>query len=125
MSVAWIFGIVIAIIPLFPSSYFQGNYYSRSAPCVSLHISNYPYQGWEYSFAVFSVFNFSIFLAIGGMYLAMFCSVRQSARRAGRTQQKRDVAIAKKMAFIVSTDLMCQLPITILGKYFIFEVFLH
>ena len=51
---------------------FQGQFYSRSSVCVSLHITEEATPGWEYSVAIFHGLNFFTFVFILLAYSYMY-----------------------------------------------------
>ncbi|BFZ11083.1 hypothetical protein BsWGS_14121 [Bradybaena similaris] len=114
MSFIWCLVFLLAILPLVGIDYFEG-FYRRSGVCLALHVTPDRPSGWEYSVAVFLVLNFVSFLLIAFSYLWMF-TVAKKTRSAVRTaESKVDIAMARRMTFIVMTDFCCWVPIIILG----------
>ena len=102
--------------------YFKGQFYARSGVCVSLHLTNEPRPGWEYSVAIFVGLNFLCFLIITIGYLYMYCVVRQSSQAVGSVGSKTDtrdkeLALARKMTLIVMTDFFCWAPVIMMSKF--------
>ena len=95
---------------------FQGQFYSRSSVCVSLHITQEATPGWEYSVAVFHGLNFFTFIFIFVAYSYMYSVIRGLESAASAQQKKREMTAARKMTLIVVTDFMCWVPINIMGK---------
>lgn len=119
----WLLATVIAIVPLFPSDYFQDEFYSRSGVCVSIHITNEETPGWEYSVAIFHGLNFSIFMFIFASYGYMYNIIRDSVRMVRSDQRKSEMAAARKITLIVLTDFFCWVPINIMGKVYKFTIY--
>ncbi len=117
MTCAWSFMILVAVIPLFPSSYFQGQFYSRSGVCLSIHLTDEEIPGWEYSVAIFHAFNFAVFMFIFLAYAYMYNFIKESSLASGNDAKKREMAAAKKMTLIVITDFLCWVPINIMGEF--------
>ena len=112
LALLWFLAILIALAPFIPGSYFDGEFYSRSGMCISLHITDEVTPGWEYSVAVFHVLNLSSFLFIFAAYLVMHRRIKQ-----GMMSKKTEKAAFKRMALIVFTDFCCWVPLNIMGKY--------
>lgn len=115
LCVAWGLGAVIAGMPLLPIPYFGGVFYARSPTCISLHISSETYPGWEYSFGIFTVFNFCIFIAVGVMYFWMYMKIKQTGKMFKGRRKNMELTVARKMAAVIVTDLLCWIPVSILG----------
>ena len=114
MLIIWFTVFVIATFPLLGLDYFE-DFYGRSGVCLAFHITNYKPKGWEYSVAVFLVLNFVSFLVIFFSYLRMFFVAKQTRSAVRKSQDKNDVAMAKRMTLIVMTDFFCWVPIILLG----------
>ena len=108
--------VVVSIIPTMPIAYFRGQFYARSPVCLGLHITSGDYPGWEYSFVLHSVINLVIFLVILFCYAWMYWVIRQSRKRFSGNFKSREVQIARKMAVVIMTDMVCLIPISLLGK---------
>ena len=111
LAVIWSLAIIIALVPFVPGSYFNDEFYSRSGMCVSLHITDEATPGWEYSVAVFHVLNLTSFLFIFVAYLVIHRRIKQ-----GMMNKKKENAVFKRMALIVSTDFCCWVPLNIMGE---------
>ena len=116
----WIFGIIISVIPITGINYFYDEsgdfgFYSRSAVCLPLQLSEGTPAGWEYSVTIFVCLNFISFTFILVAYTAMFWTVKRAARAARSTNFKKESAMAKRLVFIVMTDFCCWMPIIIIN----------
>lgn len=111
----WVVAAIIAVIPLFPSGYFEDQFYSRSGVCVSLHITNEETPGWEYSVAIFHGLNFSIFMFVFVSYGFIYRVIRDSTKMVNSEQRKSEMAAARKITLIVLTDFCCWVPINVMG----------
>ena len=114
----WIFGVVISVIPIASISYFYGDesagnfgFYSRSAVCLPLQLSEGTPAGWEYSVAFFVGLNFVSFTFILVAYVVIFWTVKRASRAARSTNLNKESAMAKRLVFIVMTDFCCWMPI--------------
>ncbi len=114
----WVMAFLISAAPFLPLSYFDGEFYSRSSVCLSLHITNKISPGWEYSVAVFHALNFSCFMFIFCAYLYIYVVVRRSREdtlRQSTRPPSADVALARRLVLVVATDFVCWIPINIMG----------
>lgn len=115
----WIIGFIVAFVPLFIPSYFEDtssgfSFYGRSTVCLPLQLSSERPAGWEYSIAVFNVFNGIAFVYILLAYTAIFIKVQRSAKsvRSSKTSQS---SLGKRLAFVILTDFCCWVPVVVLG----------
>ncbi len=120
MSCLWIFVTIIAAVPNAPNSYFQGQFYSRSGVCVSIHITNEKAPGWEYSVALYHGINLFVFIFILLAYGYIYYVIKHPRLVLTGNQKKREMAAARKMTLIILTDFCCWVPINIMGKSFHF-----
>ncbi|XP_078357060.1 uncharacterized protein LOC144641914 [Oculina patagonica] len=118
----WIFGVAISVIPITGISYFYGyesasnfGFYSRSAVCLPLQLSEGTPAGWEYSVAFFVGLNFISFTFILIAYISMFWTVKRVSRAVRSTNLNKESAMAKRLVFIVMTDFCCWMPIIIIN----------
>ncbi|XP_012945994.1 G-protein coupled receptor GRL101 [Aplysia californica] len=84
MTLVWLLVFFISALPLMDIGYFL-NFYSRSGVCLALHVTPARPPGWEYSVAVFLVFNFLSFLIIAGSYIWMFVVAKETRSADDRT----------------------------------------
>ncbi|KAF7494181.1 Putative G-protein coupled receptor [Sarcoptes scabiei] len=114
---AWIFALLISSLPLLPIEYFRGQFYSRSGVCLAFHITARQWPGWEYSVAIFLVFNLIAFIFILFCYLYMYKTIEIAVekRRQMRAKQIRETKIGLQMALIVITNFLCWFPVIIMG----------
>ncbi|XP_078662611.1 uncharacterized protein LOC144906319 [Branchiostoma floridae x Branchiostoma belcheri] len=116
-----IWGIVafLGVFPLMGVPYFQDEFYARSGVCLPLHITAERPPGFEYSVAIFMVFNFIAFVLIMGSYIAMFVSVRSAGKASGEAAGKQKAGqtqtMTTRMTMIVLTDFFCWFPVTLMG----------
>ena len=119
-AVVWILGVVISVIPITGIDYFYDKsgdfgFYSRSAVCLPLQLSEGTPAGWEYSASFFIGLNFVSFTFILVAYILMFWTVKRSARAVRSTSLNKESAMAKRLIFIVMTDFCCWMPIIIIS----------
>lgn len=106
---------VVAILPLIPGWYFDGNFYSRSAVCLALPLTRDKPVGWEYSFGIFIVFNFILFLVIAGIQLVIYREVKNTLGQVRSTQKRQDLTIARNLFVVVFSDFLCWFPVGVMG----------
>ncbi|ELT91079.1 hypothetical protein CAPTEDRAFT_74096, partial [Capitella teleta] len=113
MLIVWSLVIAIAVVPLIPSDYFKGHYYS--SVCMSIHITRESPPGWQYSVAVCHGLNLLAFLFIFFAYGYMYTRIKSSSKAVGN-KRSQEMTIARKMTLIVLTDFCCWFPINIMGQ---------
>ena len=116
----WIFGVVISLIPISGISYFydqteQFGFYSRSAVCLPLQLSEGTPAGWQYSVSFFVGLNFVSFTFILFAYISMLWTVKRVSSAVRSTNLNKESAMAKRLVFIVMTDFCCWMPIIIIN----------
>ena len=118
----WTFGVVVSVIPITGITYFYGDesagnfgFYSRSAVCLPLQLSEGKPAGWEYCVAFFIGLNFISFTFILVAYITMFWTVKRVSRSVRSTKLNKESALAKRLVFIVMTDFCCWMPIIIIS----------
>ena len=117
--VMWIFSITSSLLPELYDSYFGNDFYGRSSVCISLPLTRttLTYDAWEYSFALFIVLNLVIYSLIVAGQVAIYRQIK-SYNSCGQAEvkKKREVAVAKSLSVVVTSDTICWLPVAILGK---------
>lgn len=98
MLCGWTFAVGMAVLPLFGISD-----YRKYATCLPFETNS----SWSLFYVVFLMFiNGVAFLILMGCYLKMYCAIRGS-----QAWNSNDSRIAKRMALLVFTDLLCWSPI--------------
>ncbi|XP_072127058.1 relaxin receptor 1 isoform X2 [Mobula birostris] len=119
----WITGFILAVIPLWNTSFF-GNYYGKNGVCFPLYPDQFESLGARgYSSGIFLGLNLLAFIIIVFSYTSMFYSIHKTgAQSAERSLFSREVTIAKRFFFIVFTNFLCWIPIFILKLLSLLEV---
>ena len=126
---AWILGLILAAVPLFPRVN-HWDVYSSNAVCLGLPLLAERRAGWQFSVAVFIALNCLLCLCITlgqlGIYRAVSATRKaapvstpalntNSANTEISPRMKQDLALARRLAAIALTDLLCWVPIGVLG----------
>lgn len=120
VAVVWSITIWLAVIPLIPGSYFQGEFYSRSVVCLALPLTRDRPAGWEYSAAVFIILNFLLFMTIALGQCLIYREILQTSSSVKSTRRNQDMAIARGLFLVVLSDFLCWFPIGIMGNITMF-----
>lgn len=116
-SLLWIVALALAIVPqVFFGGYFKGEFYSRSGVCLALPLTREHTPGEEYAVAVFIGLNGLLFMVIMVAQLAIHRKCKDSASIATSQNRKREIAVAKSLFLVVTTDFCCWFPVGLLGK---------
>ncbi|PWA18741.1 hypothetical protein CCH79_00005553 [Gambusia affinis] len=112
----WVFGFVIAFLPLACKGLFR-NFYGTNGVCFPLH-SEQPETPWAhvYSIVIFLGLNLVAFLIIVFSYASMFYNIQRTGTQTTKYSNhiKKEVTIAKRFFSIVITDSLCWIPIFVL-----------
>ncbi|XP_035682256.1 relaxin receptor 1-like isoform X1 [Branchiostoma floridae] len=114
IAIIWVAGVTLAAIPFTSSMYF-GNFYGSNGVCFPLHLHE-PYgNGWEYSAFIFLGINFTSLTVILFAYIGMFISIHRTRRSLkSPLSLLSDMSFAKRFFFIVLTDSLVWIPITVM-----------
>jgi hypothetical protein len=116
--IAWVLAVLIAIVPGMGTDYFQNKFYSRTGLCLALPLTRDRPPGWLYSIMVFIGFNlFSFALIIAGQ-LFIFVEGRKHGLSKKRfdMSRKNELYVARTLLLLVGTDILCWVPIGIMGE---------
>lgn len=112
LYIIWLVGVSVAI---FPAIFFHSTtkFYGihNGGTCFPLFIQHRYVQGWELSFIIFNVINFSLLVLIITLYTSLLFSIWKTRR--ATTLNFFDCEFAIRFFFIVLTDSMCWAPIII------------
>ncbi|KAJ8024900.1 hypothetical protein HOLleu_34952 [Holothuria leucospilota] len=136
----WIVSVVMAVTPIILSVFVQG-LFGLSDVCLGLPFVTVPettgndvnvevdFYGrvasvikndsndlqWLYSQIVYIYFTSTCVLIITVCYVAMFISIIRFRADSGRRKNKDEIKTALKMSIIVGTDMICWLPVIVVG----------
>ena len=117
-AATWITCVSIASAPLIVSDW---EVYSFNSICVGLPLNNDIYSGSDYSTVVFigvnSVLFFLIAVGQGAIYRAMWANSKKMTlnEEQAKRRYKRDMAVARQLSLVVTTDFLCWFPICVMG----------
>ena len=112
-TIIWTLGFLLAAIPATPQTS-HWRFYQQTGVCLPLPITRTNVQ--TYSFAVMIVLNFFLFIVIALGQLAIFATVRTSAKSLNECKSKpMDMKLAQRLVSIVATDFLCWFPVGLLG----------
>ncbi|XP_033112622.1 uncharacterized protein LOC117113409, partial [Anneissia japonica] len=109
----WLFLITLAGVP-FVSEKLAADFYGRSSVCLAIPLTSDRPNGWIYSVFIFVVLNLICFFVILFCYASIYFKFKESAKTVASNTAKPPSAekkLAIKMAFIISTDFFCWVPI--------------
>nr|KAG5685918.1 hypothetical protein BaRGS_025984 [Batillaria attramentaria] len=91
-------------------------FYSHTGICIPLPITRNSFPGHTYSFNVFIVLNFVLFVAIAAGQVFVFWSIRSNSMSGSSTASKtKDLTIARRLITVAVSDFLCWFPICLLG----------
>ena len=127
--IVWVIVVCIGILPIGLYPVFEGKFYSISGTCLSLPITRAMPPGWVFSFSISIVFNFASCLFIGFGQWWIYKEIKASEKkmagcRSGRTYESR---ITINLLIVVTTNVLCWLPIVLLGKNILYiqDILVH
>ena len=109
----------LAILPVAIYPIFEGKFYSASGVCLALPITQARPPGWIYSFIISIGFNFvACFLVLYGQW-RIFKEIKlsEAKMKSSRLTSRPDSNVTRNLLVVAVTNVLCWLPICILGKY--------
>ncbi|KAJ8298829.1 hypothetical protein KUTeg_022889 [Tegillarca granosa] len=117
--IIWMISFFIALIPYFMFE----KYYSASGVCVSLPLRKDKTDGWIYSFLIFVIFNFLIFLFIAIAQIPIVYHVKKISSIVEGSGKMKHIDVAKRLSLVVATDCFCWIPIGTMGREGLMAIF--
>ena len=111
---AWTTGVLLAAVPLLPVTR-HWEFYSQTGICLPLPITRQQFPGQAYSFGVFIVLNFVLFLFIGAGQLSIYRAIRSVPATLRTQRRQQDTTIARRLFLVVFTDFCCWFPVGVMG----------
>ncbi|XP_053374810.1 G-protein coupled receptor GRL101-like [Mercenaria mercenaria] len=113
----WIFVLIISLLPVLYTEYFEGKFYSKSAVCLALPLTRQRPPGWLYSILLFIGFNMFTFILIAFGQLLIYAEIKKqtSLRKSLNIIRTNDLKVARNLLLVVTTDFMCWFPIGMMG----------
>ncbi|XP_053380174.1 uncharacterized protein LOC123556537 [Mercenaria mercenaria] len=119
---SWAASVLIAIVPIVFKSYFHRQFYSKSGVCIALPLTRDRPPGWLYSVVIFIGLNFVTFclIALGQASIYMEINkvrsgIRSAVSKNVKIGQRREMAVARNLLLVATTDFMCWFPIGCIG----------
>ncbi|XP_061186290.1 G-protein coupled receptor GRL101-like [Saccostrea echinata] len=114
---SWALSISIALFPILAMELsIVEDFYAQSPICISLPLSIHRQSGWQYSMVIFVGLNFLIFVGISIGQFLIVLEVNKSGRKSqASNRRRREIALAKSVVAVVITDLLCWVPVGIIG----------
>ena len=117
IGIIWTMAILISVIPVIDTNTFHGSFYARSSVCISLPLTKHEGRGWTYAFIIFIGLNFMLFLGVAVGQLYIYFRIRRASMFLGTKEQQQQAAVARSLFTVVMTDVLCWIPIALLGGY--------
>ena len=112
--ITWLVGVLLALVPLLPvTSHWE--FYSQTGICIPLPVIRKEFKGKAFSFGIFIIFNFVLFMLIAAGQAFIYWSVRKNALDTESTKISRDLTIARRLISVAVTDFLCWFPIGLCG----------
>ena len=115
-------GFALALLPLAPNVATRWDFYSQNGICLPLPITRQEFGGQNYSFGVFVVLNFAVFLTIGLGQIVIYRAVQGSTRATNSANSntsannlKKEIIIARRLFIVVFSDFCCWFPVGVMG----------
>ena len=117
-SFAWVFAIVITIVPVLYTDHFQNKFFSKSGVCLALPLTRDRPPGWIYATSIFIGFNLITFTLIATGQLLIYVEIRRHNMSKKRLNFARsnDLKVARNLLLLVTTDFMCWFPVGVMGE---------
>jgi hypothetical protein len=114
-ALAWTVGLLLAVVPLFPSLS-HWSFYSQTGICIPLPITRSQFPGKDYSFGIMIIFNFVLFLVIAIGQAFIYLSIRSNSLAVSDTSSvSQNLTIARRLITVVVSDFLCWFPVGVLG----------
>jgi relaxin family peptide receptor 2 len=107
----WLIGFILALTPIV----LRYEIYSSNSMCLGLPLTTERLNGWEFSFAVFIVLNFCLFLLIVCGQRAIFQAMSENRTTQTASRRAQDLTVAKKLFLVALSNFLCWFPVGIMG----------
>jgi leucine-rich repeat-containing G protein-coupled receptor 7/leucine-rich repeat-containing G protein-coupled receptor 8 len=108
---------MIAFLPEIYKDYFKGKFYSKTAVCLALPLTDERSPGWLYSISIFIGLNLVMFVLIAIGQLMIYIEMKQHASvQVKKVSRANDLKVARNLLLVVATDFLCWFPIGIMGR---------
>nr|KAG5697125.1 hypothetical protein BaRGS_015260 [Batillaria attramentaria] len=108
----WAIGVILAVVPFFEPGW---TFYGQTGICLPLPVTRQQFPGQGYSFGIFIVLNFVLFLFTGVGQIGIFWAVHSSAKATKQGNRQNEVTIARRLFLVIFTDFCCWFPVGLMG----------
>ncbi|CAG5115623.1 unnamed protein product [Candidula unifasciata] len=113
---SWVVSFLLSLVPIV----LNFDIYSSNAMCLGLSLTNTHAKGWEYSVAVFIIFNLIMFLFISCGQYAIFRAmaenrISKTATSIPSSRRAEDITVAKQLSLVVLSNFLFWFPVGIMG----------
>ncbi|CAG5122748.1 unnamed protein product [Candidula unifasciata] len=113
---SWVASFLLSLVPIV----FNFDIYSSNAMCLGLPLTNTYARGWEYSVAVFIIFNLIMFVFIACGQYAIFRAmsenrISKTATNMPSSRRAEDITVAKQLSLVVLSNFLFWFPVGIMG----------
>ena len=114
----WTIALIVALLPVTLYSVFEDSFYSQAGVCLALPITRARPRGYAYSVAVFIGFNSVAYALIAVGQWSIYREIKISSKSVAMSRSKTssDTKVARSLLMVAVTDLLCWLPVAILGN---------
>ena len=116
--ICWVLALLLGLIPVLIKAGFDGSFYSATGVCMALPLDSQKPAGYAYSFIVFAVLNFIMFIliAVGQVLIYLETSKTSNSVTMVSAARWKELTIARNLLLVMCTDFLCWFPIGIMGK---------
>ena len=112
--ITWLLGLSLTCTPLLPvTSHWE--FFSQTGICIPLPVTRQDFHGKDFSFSVFIVLNFVLFVLIATGQAFIYWSVQKNALTTDSSKVSRDLTVARRLISVAVTDFLCWFPIGLCG----------
>ena len=114
----WSISLLLALFPVVAYPVFEGKFYSLTGVCLALPITRARLPSHAYSVGIFIGLNSVVYALIAFGQWCIYREIKKTSMSMNeiRSITSRDAKVARRLLMVVVTDLLCWVPVFILGK---------
>ena len=114
----WGVSLFLSVFPVVVYPVFEGKFYSLSGVCLALPITRARLPGHAYSVGIFIGLNSVVYalIAFGQGYIYREIKKSSMSMNESRSINSRDAKVARRLLMVAVTDLLCWLPVALIGN---------